>query len=69
MATRVEWAPDAVRRLCGELERQLPGVLAWYGNETGSWWAFVPVTSGDRLVEAETPRGLREAIVKVQAWA
>ncbi|RSN59571.1 hypothetical protein [Actinomadura sp. WAC 06369] len=69
MATRVEWAPDAVRRLCGELERQLPGVLAWYGRETGSWWAFVPLTSGDRLVEAVSPRDLREAIVRALARA
>jgi hypothetical protein len=47
------------------LQEQFPGVRAWYGEATGSWWAMVPLRSGPRLVEAPTPQQLREAIMSV----
>lgn len=51
-----------------ELERQFPGVRAWRGRATGSWWAFVPQGDGGRLVEASHLRGLREAIANAKTW-
>jgi hypothetical protein len=36
------------------LRRRFPGVLLWFGNATGHWWALV---DGD-LLEARTPEEL-----------
>jgi hypothetical protein len=43
-------------------------VVAWYGHATRAWWAMVPVRRDMRLVEALSPRELREAIVNAQGW-
>ncbi|GLZ12389.1 hypothetical protein Acsp04_26240 [Actinomadura sp. NBRC 104425] len=50
------------------IQREYPGVLAWYGMATGSWWAFVPLGQGARLVEAIDPDELREALRNPRAW-
>jgi hypothetical protein len=50
------------------IRQQFPGVRAWYGQATGSWWALVPVRGGPRLVEALNPRELREAIENAAGW-
>jgi hypothetical protein len=50
------------------VEEQFPGVKAWRGNFTGSWWALVPMRGTSRLVEAINPRELCEAISQAGAW-
>src|SRR4051812_29100982 len=47
--------PAAALRL---LERRFPATPVWFGPYTRNWWAL----SNDRLIEAETPRALGEAI-------
>jgi hypothetical protein len=64
-------APDAVPPLLLErsweraaaraIEARFPGVHAWHGRATGSWWAFLPGGAG-RLVEAVNPEELTEII-------
>lgn len=64
-------APDSVAPLSLEqtweraaaraIEARFPGVRAWYGRATGSWWAFLPAGTG-RLVEAVNPEELTEII-------
>ncbi len=51
-------------------EREFPGALtAWYGQFTKTWWALVPVNRGPlRLVEAHSPKELREAIANAATW-
>ncbi|MEV5828384.1 hypothetical protein AB0L25_22775 [Spirillospora sp. NPDC052242] len=49
------------------LQEQFPGVRVWYGEATGSWWAMVPLRDGPRLLEAETPQRLRDAILNARA--
>ncbi|MGI8332834.1 hypothetical protein ACRYCC_23030 [Actinomadura scrupuli] len=67
--------PDAPstrpRRLDAEgpaelLEGRFPGVRVWYGRHTGTWWAYIPVDGG-RLVEADRPQRLADAIVRAAA--
>lgn len=41
-----------------EPEHRFPAIPLWFGTHTGHWWALVD----DRLVEAETPEALGEAI-------
>lgn len=48
------------------IQAQFPGVLAWYGKATGSWWAYVPVPGGDWLIEAANPAQLCEAIARAR---
>jgi hypothetical protein len=62
--------PDgrAGRPVTDAITEQFPGVRAWYGRATGSWWALVPVGGGSRLVEALNPRELREAIENAAGW-
>jgi hypothetical protein len=50
------------------IQQQFPGVRAWYGQTTGSWWALVPLRGGSRLVEALNPHELREAIENATGW-
>jgi hypothetical protein len=56
------------RQMAGQIERDFPGVLAWYGVYTGAWWAAVQVGDRLRLVEAITPAELREAIANARGW-
>ncbi|QFG25544.1 hypothetical protein [Actinomadura sp. WMMB 499] len=49
------------------LQEQFPGVRVWFGTATGSWWAMVPLRNGPRLLEAETPQRLRDAILNARA--
>lgn len=51
-----------------DLTGSFPGVVAWYGKATRSWWAFVPVDGRGRLVEAINPTELRKAIVSASTW-
>ncbi|MFC5752178.1 hypothetical protein [Actinomadura rugatobispora] len=50
------------------IQEQFPGVWAWYGQATGSWWALVPLRDGPRLVEAINPGELRYALKKPAGW-
>ncbi|GAA3964988.1 hypothetical protein GCM10023085_54410 [Actinomadura viridis] len=59
---RPPFSNDAVWLVVAQVRREFPGVVAWYGWATRSWWAYVPLRDGARLVEAPTPRVLREAI-------
>jgi hypothetical protein len=54
--------PDGLdsRPVTDAIQLEFPGVLAWYGRATGSWWALVPLRRGPRLVEALDPSELRE---------
>lgn len=62
--------PDEVpgRPVAAQIEREFPGVVAWYGTATGAWWAMVRVRQDVRLVEALSPGELREAIVNAWGW-
>ena len=62
-------SPELSRRPVAEqIEREFSGVVAWYGEATGAWWAMVRVRGDARLVEALTPRELRDAIVNARGW-
>lgn len=52
--------PDRIRQ---ELESLFPGVRAWFGEFTGSWWALL----GGRLVEAADPLTLADRIRRALA--
>jgi hypothetical protein len=56
--------PDPV----GVLTRRFPGLMIWYGERTGSWWALVPPPAGWRLVEASNPDELTRAVVQASSW-
>ncbi|MEV5571105.1 hypothetical protein AB0L06_13735 [Spirillospora sp. NPDC052269] len=57
------------RQVAVALKREFGCVVsAWYGQATGNWWALVRVHWGSRLVEASTPRQLREAVVRADVW-
>lgn len=56
------------RSVAAQIEREFSGVVAWYGQATGAWWAMVRVRRDVRLVEAVDPRELREAIVNARGW-
>ena len=56
------------RPVAAEIERDFSGVLAWYGEATGAWWAMVRVHRDLRLVEAASSQELREAIVSARGW-
>jgi hypothetical protein len=47
--------PDKV---LAEVGRQFPGVMTYFGEFTGSWWALI----GGKLLEARTPREFVEVI-------
>ncbi|MFE9106657.1 hypothetical protein [Actinomadura geliboluensis] len=67
----VSWvsaSEERSRPVAAAIEREFSGVVAWYGHATGAWWAMVPVRRDVRLVEALSPRELREAIVNAQGW-
>lgn len=51
-----------------EIQREFPGVCAWYGSATGSWWAMVALRDRARLVEAVNPVELRKAIANARGW-
>ncbi|GAA2456668.1 hypothetical protein GCM10010191_90120 [Actinomadura vinacea] len=61
-------APDDGRPVTDAIREEFPGVWAWYGHATGSWWAMVPLRCGPRLVEALNPRELRDAIENAANW-
>lgn len=68
---RVSWvsaAEERSRPVAAAIEREFAGVVAWYGQATGAWWAMVRVHGGVRLVEALSPQELRAAIVRAQGW-
>lgn len=56
------------RAVARAVEQEFPHVTAWYGAATAAWWALVPLREGARLVEADIPRELREAIVNARTW-
>ncbi|MGI5165421.1 hypothetical protein ACQEU3_13785 [Spirillospora sp. CA-253888] len=61
--------PEAEQWAASGMEAEFPGIRAWFGLTTRSWWAVVPLRRGGlRLVEADSPRELREAIVNVATW-
>ncbi|TDE26444.1 hypothetical protein E1289_25565 [Actinomadura sp. 6K520] len=51
-----------------EIQREFPGVCAWYGSATGSWWAMVTLPGRARLLEAVNPVELRKAIANAWGW-
>ncbi|GLW65536.1 hypothetical protein Arub01_37800 [Actinomadura rubrobrunea] len=56
------------RTAAAQIEREFPGVVAWFGRATRTWWAMVPIGSGWRLVEAIDPAELRQAILTRAMW-
>ncbi|GAA0562709.1 MULTISPECIES: hypothetical protein [Thermomonosporaceae] len=58
----------ARRPVAAQIEREFSGVVAWYGQATGAWWAMVRIRRDVRLVEAGDPGQLREAIVHARGW-
>lgn len=57
------------RQVAAALKGEFGSVLsAWYGQSTSTWWALVRVPWGSRLVEASTPRQLREAVLRADVW-
>jgi hypothetical protein len=44
------------------LERRFPGVRAWHGLATGTWWAVLRDVEGWRLVEARSAEELGRAV-------
>jgi hypothetical protein len=65
----VSASDQRTRPVAAQIEREFSGVVAWYGNATGAWWAMVRVHRDACLVEARSPRELREAIVKARGWS
>ncbi|WP_019631091.1 hypothetical protein [Actinomadura atramentaria] len=65
--TRADAVPVARMRHAAakRIQDRFPGIWAWYGLRTGSYWAFVRRRDGDRLVEASTPDGLSQALMHV----
>jgi hypothetical protein len=59
------WRKAAARAI----RERFPGVHAWHGLATGSWWAFLPTRRGGRLVEAASPEELVEIIKASQRLA
>jgi hypothetical protein len=59
------WDGRAITR---EIQREFPGVSAWYGSATGSWWAYVRLWDRSRLVEAADPAELCQAIANARGW-
>ncbi len=66
----VSWvsSADETQAAVARIEREFSGVVAWYGKSTGAWWAMVRLGRGERLVEAVSPRELRDAIVHARGW-
>ena len=46
------------------LRRRFPTVILWFGQSTRHFWALVD----DRLIEAETPQELANAITDARVW-
>lgn len=56
------------RRVAAELQRRFPGVCAWRGDFTGSWWALARGRDGRyHLVEAPTPAALARRLAELAA--
>ncbi|MEW2356264.1 hypothetical protein [Spirillospora sp. NPDC029432] len=56
-------------RVLAELTRRFPGVCAWRGEYTGSWWAVVRDRYGrDRLIEAASPAELGRRLEELGRW-
>lgn len=52
--------PAVIHPAARRLSRLFPGVSAWYGTHTRSWWALLPGDS--RLLEAPTAEALEDLI-------
>lgn len=50
------------------LARRFPGLVIWFGQWTGSWWALIPPPVGWRLVEAVDPDELTRAVIAARTW-
>ncbi|MFB4318085.1 hypothetical protein [Actinomadura sp. 21ATH] len=62
----VELDPE---RVVAELARRFPGVCAWRGEYTGSWWAMVRDRYGrDRLIEAASSAELGRYLEEDARW-
>lgn len=68
IAATVRWNVSPWRSAADRIEGEFSGVLAWFGEETGSWWAMVRVPGGPRLVEAVSAEELRKAILWARGW-
>ena len=68
MGAALASGPRGGRPVAAQIEREYAGVLAWYGEATGSWWAMVRVGRGVRLVEALNPQELCQAIRGARGW-
>lgn len=68
----VSWVSASDERgrqpIAAQIEQEFSGVVAWYGETTGAWWAMVRVRHDVRLVEALDPRELRNAIMNARGW-
>jgi hypothetical protein len=53
---------DEGRATAREVEREFPGVVAWWGQSTGKWWALVRLGRWSQLIEARNPEDLRQVI-------
>ncbi|WP_067826970.1 hypothetical protein [Actinomadura kijaniata] len=51
-------ADIGTEQVVADIKRHFPGVLAWFGEFTGKWWAVVD----DRMIEADTPGQLHQQI-------
>ncbi|MFI0357308.1 hypothetical protein [Actinomadura sp. 9N407] len=59
----VELEPE---RVAAELARRFPGVCAWRGEYTGSWWALSRDRYGrDGLIEADSPAELGRLLERI----
>lgn len=54
------------QRAARGLAHQFPGVSAWYGEQTGEFWAMVPLRTGVCLLSAPDLRQLREQIISAR---
>ncbi|GAB3461146.1 hypothetical protein GCM10027570_46840 [Streptomonospora sediminis] len=52
--------PAVIHPAARRLGRLFPGVTAWYGTHTRSWWAMLPTQ--DRLLEAPTAEALEHLV-------
>ncbi|GAA4138135.1 hypothetical protein GCM10022416_23270 [Actinomadura keratinilytica] len=59
--------PDDQTRqtISAHVEGCFPGVQCWWGLYTRRWWAYVPTTQGDHLLEAVTPDALFWQVVEL----
>ncbi|QBI55514.1 hypothetical protein [Streptomonospora litoralis] len=57
--------PATVHPAARRLTLRFPGVSAWYGTHTGSWWAILP--GRPQLLEAPSAEALERLIASVYA--